>query len=152
MPAVRSSFLALLLGTLLPPFAFAWSTDPAVNTPVAAVAGDQVHVVALANSDGSTIVAWEDARGGNRDIYAQKLDPSGVALWGSNGLVVCNAGGDQTEPHIASDGSGGCIVAWIDRRSGGADLYSQHLNSTGVATWTFNGLILCNASGDQREL
>jgi hypothetical protein len=34
-----------------------------------------------------------------------------------------------------SDGSGGAVIAWQDQRTGGTDVYAQHLSATGTATW-----------------
>lgn len=50
-----------------------------------------------------------------------------------------------TDPLVSvSDGTGGVIVAWLDRRSGvHNDVYAQRLNAGGVPQWTINGVDVC---------
>src|SRR5208283_823681 len=60
-----------------------------------------------------------------------------------NGVVICNATSDQTNPKLVSDGAGGAIIAWRDNRSGNADIYSQRVNNLGNTLWTMNGIEIC---------
>jgi hypothetical protein len=96
-------------------------------------------------SDGSggLYAAWTDSRNapandpGNNyysDIYAQHLlaDGSRAPGWPVNGLPVCTApyeqiiGGSQTGDCAMSDGQGGVIFVWLDRRDEGPpDYFSQ---------------------------
>jgi hypothetical protein len=108
----------------------------------------QVDPKILADGAGGAFVTWEDARSGSR-VYAQRVNATGAALWTANGVAVCPAGGVQSAPRIASDGSGGAIVSWDDVRSGHADIYAQRVNTAGVAQWAAAGVPLCTASGDQ---
>jgi len=71
---------------------------------------------------GGAIISWVDCRStgpGNwwetGDIYAQRVDSSGVFEWAVNGIVICNAEGGQYEPRVCYDGSGN-IIAWEDTR------------------------------------
>lgn len=88
--------------------------------------------VAIDNS-GNSIVAWADKRSGNNDIYLQRFNASGVAQ-GKNIRVNDDVGvSDQQKPSVAIDGSGNCIVAWMDDRNTNVDIYLQRYNSSGVA-------------------
>src|SRR5262245_40380640 len=111
---------------------------------------------AVSDGVGRAIVVWEDSRGaGNtKDIYAQRIDGFGTALWTTNGVAVCNAANDQAAPVIVSDGSGGAIMAWTDDRAAGgaSDIYAQRLNGAGVAQWAPGGVALCVAAGAQQNL
>jgi hypothetical protein len=70
--------------------------------------------------------------------------------WTTDGIAVCTASDDQVTPTIASDGSGGAIITWLDfRSSSDYDIYAQQVSTAGVTGWTSNGEIICNASGDQ---
>ena len=76
------------------------------------------------------------------------------AQWAPNGNGLCVLAGDQSYPVIATDGGGGAFVVWADDRSGpSADLYLQHITSSGaiVAGWTANGNPLCTVANDQRS-
>lgn len=60
--------------------------------------------------------------------------------------VICTVSGNQSNPAMTSDGSGGAIIAWVDSRSGVgtqfADIYAQRISSAGVVQWTSTGVIL----------
>ena len=89
------------------------------------------------------IVAWSDSRSGDFDIYAQRVDASGNVLWADGGVPVCVAGGDQLFVQIAPDQSGGAFLAWNDQGRGSPDsrrIYAQHLDASGNATWTLDGI------------
>ena len=43
----------------------------------------------------------------------------------------CNAIGYQEEPEICSDGRGGAIIVWRDKRTGYYDSYAQRVDSNG---------------------
>jgi len=102
-------------------------------------------------SDGArgAIITWIDHRNGNDDIFAQRIDSTGTCQWAANGVPVCTAAFDQQYPQIVSDGVGGGIITWMDRRSGNFDIYAQRVSSTGVDEWTADGIAVCTAAQDQ---
>lgn len=98
---------------------------------------------------GGAIVTWQDNRNGNYDIFAQRVNSSGVAQWSANGVPVCLATGAQQFPTIAPDDSGGVIVAWEDARSGPLDIYARRVDANGNPRGAVDGDPLCTAAGDQ---
>ena len=123
-----------------------WTTDSTINTAVCTAVGDQIDLRAIGDGTGGIIIVWEDYRPGQyNDLYAQRIDVSGVVQWTTNGVAVCSASGYQTGPAICSDGSGGAFITWWDRRNEGPDgIYVQRINGSGVAQWTANGVIICD--------
>jgi hypothetical protein len=110
----------------------------------------QENPVLLPDGAGGGIIAWEDNRfATNSDIYAQKLDGTGVAQWSNNGVAVCSASYTQYNPGIISDGAGGAMISWEDNRASDANIYVQRINSSGVAQWTANGIAVCSAANQQ---
>lgn len=105
-------------------------------------------------SDGANgaIICWLDQRnfGSGQDIYAQKVNASGLVQWVSNGVAVCNANALQTAQQMISDGAGGAIIIWEDRRAE-RDIYAQRLNNSGAAQWISNGIPICNVTGIQTD-
>ena len=106
---------------------------------------------------GGAFVSWQDNRNGAQyDVYAQRLSPTGTLLWGANAKQVCGATGDQVNAKIESDSArNGCYIAWQDNRGGVSnsdDIYMQNLDSNGNALWTANGIVVCNAAGNQSAL
>lgn len=102
---------------------------------------------------GGAIVVWKDKRGGTTsDLYAQRINASGTMQWTANGVAVCTATGDQGDPAVVADGSGGAVVIWPDRRGGvNWKLYAQRIGGDGVPKWSTNGVPICSAAGDQFE-
>ena len=132
----------------------AWPHNPAVNLPICAVASYQNYPVIASDGAGGAIIAWEDQRGSDYDIYAQHVLVSGIPdpAWPVNGRALCTAINEQSSPVIVSDGSGGAIVAWQDYRSGtNYDIYAQHVLATGFVdpAWPLNGRALCQAANNQ---
>ncbi len=69
------------------------------------------------------------------------------AQWNSCGVGLTFEVADQNVPVVAPDGAGGAIVAWADHRRvtpyGTARwmIFAQHLNASGVAQWTADGVM-----------
>jgi len=101
-------------------------------------------------SDGAegAIAAWLDFRSGSWDVYAQRVNASGVLQWPDTAVVICSVA-NQPFPYpsgIDSDGAGGAIVTWQDYRSGASPaIYAQRVNVAGVPQWTANGVALSAA-------
>lgn len=152
---IRVFHVAILLCSLLAMNAHAqWSTNPAVNTPVySTYTGEQSEQRIIPDGSGGIIVAWQDNRAGNWNIYAQRLSAAGVPMWTANGVAICTAANTQWHPAIVSDGAGGAYIAWEDYRlsSSGSniDIYAQRINGSGVVQWTANGLAICTQTSSQ---
>jgi hypothetical protein len=80
---------------------------------------------------GGAIVAWADYRGGNYDIYAQRVNALGVVRWTVDGIALCAQTSSQQTCDIVADGAGGAIAAWEDWRSSTSDIYAQQIDSQG---------------------
>lgn len=108
----------------------------------------QSHPQLVSDGCGGAVIAWNDYRtwpAPNIDIYAQRVDPSGNLQWDSNGVAICAQDLIQYNPEICSDGSGGAIIAWYDKRWDNTDIYAQRVDSLGNCQWTANGIPICVA-------
>ena len=141
----------LVAALLVPSLAFSqWSGSPKVNNLITNAANDQVNPVSVSDGNGGAIIAWQDKRSGHYDIYAQRVTTNGTVQWAINGVAICSADSDQVNPAIISDGSGGAIIAWQDKRSGNYDIYAQRINASGVLQWSPSaGDSVCKAVFDQ---
>ena len=97
-----------------------WAADGIV---VCGYAGDQLWPVIAGDGVGGAIIAWQDYRGSDKgnyaqsldvNIYAQRIDASGTALWTPDGVPICTETSSQEDPLIVSDGDHGAVVAWPD--------------------------------------
>lgn len=110
----------------------------------------QKDVKVVSDGAGGAIAVWEDSLGGFWDVYAQRISSSGSIMWAANGVPVCVASMNQKNPRLVQDGSGGVYITWQDKRNGvDYDIYAQHLNSSGVALWTSDGIAICTSAGKQ---
>ncbi len=76
------------------------------------------------------VVAWEDYRNGNADIFARQFDGAGTPV-GSDFSVVPSPAADQPQyaPQIAFCGADKYVFGWLDRRLG-QEVYIQQFNPT----------------------
>ena len=119
------------------------------GTVICNATDDQWVYEICSDNVGGAIIIWEDDRGPDRDVYAQRIDASGNTLWMDNGTVICNATGGQMAPKICSDNVGGAIITWDDSRGDNLDIYAQRIDASGNTLWMDNGTVICNATGDQ---
>ena len=97
-------------------------------------------------------MTWRDNRSGLlSDVYAQRVNASGVLQWTTNGVPICAASGDQGDPNIVNDGSGGAIITWWDKRGVNSDIYAQRIDASGTVQWMTGGVIICAASRVQAQ-
>lgn len=90
-----------------------WTAD---GVPVCTATGIQSVEALVADGANGAIVSWYDYRSGtgDTDAYAQRLGPTGVTQWTSNGAVIAGGLASQSEITAVSDGSGGAILAFDD--------------------------------------
>jgi hypothetical protein len=112
------------------------------------MAGEHSFPIATSDGLGGGIFFWEGpGRDGYPDLYAQRIDASGAARWGSNGIGVVSAPNGQYPTGIVPDEEGGALVSWVDGRDGGFDLYMQRISAAGQPLWASNGVALARLSG-----
>ncbi len=130
--------------------ALLWETG---GISVCTAGGPQRYPQIAADGVGGFIITWYDRRNGNHhDIYAQRIDASGKVLWSPDGIAICTAAGEQYDPQLVSDGQGGAVIVWFDRRGGSNyDIYAQRIDSSGSVKWVLNGVTICSEKGDQEN-
>jgi predicted lipoprotein with Yx(FWY)xxD motif len=131
--------LLLVIALFMPDKAYSqWQGNP-VSTAV----NNQINPMMTTDGSGGTIITWQDRRNGKYEIFAQRMNSDGNAVWTTNGIPVCTQDSNYN-PIIVSDGSGGAIIAWQSYRgSATADIYAQRVNSSGAVQWTNNGVPVC---------
>lgn len=119
---------------------------------VCLASGSQTNPTLISDGAGGAIVAWEDFRDTlfSFDIYAQRLNSSGVRQWTVDGVSLVANDADQLGPSIASDGAGGAIVAWEDLRNATEDIFARRISSAGVPQWAADGIPVCTSIGTQQ--
>ncbi len=125
-----------------------WTTNGVL---VCNTATDQSNPQIVSDQAGGAIIVWQDYRSGtNWDLYAQRVTATGSMAWGSTGLPISTAAGEQSSQVIETDANGGAIIAWKDYRSGtDYDIYAQRVNASGTRIWNVNGDPIATVAYDQ---
>ncbi len=118
-----------------------WKYDGVVLCTAASI---QSAPTIISDGAGGAIVAWWDLLrvSSTYDLYAQRISANGTLLWPADGVALSVAVGDQVFPTLVSDGSGGVIATWNDRRSGFWDVYAQRISGAGTVQWNADGVVL----------
>ena len=94
----------------------------------------QENSVISSDENGNFIICWEDHRYGFfGEIFAQYYLNDGTTV-DENFIVNDDVGSENQEwPSIAKFINGDFIIAWVDSRSEGKDIYAQRYTSEGIA-------------------
>jgi hypothetical protein len=111
--------------------------------PVQGVSGPRLPVLAAL----ACLVMLPAARG---PAAAQTPDPDSL-FRSTRGVAVVSAPGHQFDAVAIEDGAGGAFLAWVDERSGHADIYALRMGPSGRAAtgWPAGGVAACRAERGQ---
>ena len=106
---------------------------------VQACVGPAEEAQVVSDGAGGAIIAYirdipcEDGRIGycDSDIYAQRIDAAGNALWGPDGVPICVGPSHPKTPKVVTDGAGGAIISFVDERA----VWAQRLDGDGHKLW-----------------
>jgi len=105
-----------------------WTTDGVV---ICSASGYQTNTSIMSDGSGGAIIAWEDGRAGN-DLYAQRVNASGVVQWTPDGVPICTEAGAQYNPRLVTNCVDGALICWDDWRGSTPDIYAQTVSGGGV--------------------
>lgn len=88
---------------------------------------------AVPDQAGGVILSWCD-RG---DVHARRLDGTGRDVWPRGAITVCQANDSQEDIRAVSDGAGGVIAVWEDRRRFPWAAYAQRIKHDGTIDAAF---------------
>lgn len=102
---------------------------------------------------GNVTVAWSVYLEGGNDLFAQRISAAGTILWGEEGIPVCEAPRDQSNPMVYSISDNEVYILWRDYRNSTmdlweGDLFGTHLDARGRirddSFWQTDGSPICN--------
>ena len=114
-------------------------------------AGSQNYPEIVYSNDNCAVIAWEDFRNNNTDIYCQKINESGDLLWATSGQALSLAFNAQIDLSIDTDNFGGMFASWLDK-SGGlilGNIYAQYISFDGQLLWRDNGMAIADIMGSK---
>jgi hypothetical protein len=147
MERVRFAVCLVVL-FLLTPISFAtWSTDPAVNLPVADGASDQAQPKVVPTSDGGCYISWFGGLASGYDVRLQKLDSDGNEVFAHNGILVADRSFSSTQDYgLDVDASGNALLAFRDDRLANVQITASKVSPTGTLLWGSSGIQLTNTT------
>ncbi len=70
-----------------------------------------------------------------------------TAAWSPIATTILASGAnDQVQPKLSRASSDGFFMSWFDNATGGYDVRANHFNSSGVASWGANGVLIADRS------
>jgi hypothetical protein len=108
---------------------------------------------AISDGENGAIIVWEDLREDIYfDIYAQRIDSLGTALWTPDGMAICTGTYSKADPTCTMTDLGNVFFAWDDQRSlSNYDIYAQLVTLSGSPLWLLDGVPATAASGSQHD-
>jgi hypothetical protein len=126
-----------------------WDVD---GVAVSTAANNQYYLDIAGDGAGGAIIAWADFRTGlQNDIYCQRINASGAALWAGTGAAISTVTGSKNLPVIVADGAGGALIAWQDSRNGWGNIFAQRVNASGVGQWASDGAAISTSEPTKNQ-
>ncbi len=103
-------------------------------------------------ADSTIILSWTCDLKNDKDIYIQKFNQRGTPKWKED-VPAIKIPKDQFGQKLLSDGKGGAIVFWIDRRqeSVRANIYAQRISSSGKRLWDSLGIAVGSHNNTEKS-
>ena len=105
-----------------------WGADGIVVSDMTGTPGGPKIV---SDGVGGAIIMWMNRNIIPWEVYAQRFDENGNALWRAGGIIVCEEADYSSFPEMTSDGAAGTIVTWGDDRGVDSDIYAQKIDADG---------------------
>ena len=123
-----------------------WTSNPAENTAITTMSGEQALPKIAVDSNGYAYVSWFTTETGNYNVRLQRLDLDGNALWLENGVLVSSEPQETwiTDYDLAVDPSGYAIITFTDIRTGQSNPVGYRISPNGDMFWGQTGIMLAN--------
>ncbi|HAM72060.1 MAG TPA: hypothetical protein DCM86_10495, partial [Verrucomicrobiales bacterium] len=110
------------------------------DIPICILPGVTKRYPTVATDGTDFLVAWEDNRGSDYNIYGTLVRSDGAVVRPA-GMVLCEAGGRQLAPTASFDGTNYRVV-WQDARSGATQIYGREISTAGVPLDPADGFLI----------
>ncbi len=103
----------------------------------------------VADSGGSAIIAMDDVRSGDFDVFAYKISPEGAALWGDDGVQLSSSPRDDLAPQAVIGSDDQAVVGWVRlgaEGEGDSAVVLQRLSANGLPLWG-EGMVISGGQG-----
>src|SRR5512136_2380560 len=123
-----------------------WTSDPAENTAITTMSGEQALPKIAVDNNGYAYISWFSNSAGNYDVRLQRLDHDGNTHWPDDGIVVSDEPQDTwiTDYDLAVDPSGYAVITFTDIRTGLSNPVGYRISPDGDMMWGLTGKMLAN--------
>ncbi|MBM4062689.1 MAG: hypothetical protein FJ265_16570 [Planctomycetes bacterium] len=95
----------------------------------------------ICDSEDHCVLAFTDTRAGSDlDVYAYRVSPAGVQLWGNNGVTLSTNPYSEANPRVCEASDGDFVFVWPN--TGTMTLQLQRLDRNGVARFPGDGIAI----------
>ena len=101
---------------------------------------DQNYIKMVSDNHGGAIIVWEDGRGSDGDIYAQRVNGNGVCLWTANGTLISLVDDEDYYPNVFVNQKDDIFVAWDKYDDDYYYVSAQKMNLNGACQWDLGGV------------
>ena len=104
----------------------------------------------IADPAGNAVLVFTDTRdGGDLDVFAYKLAPTGAMLWGADGVQLSTNNDYEPAPRVCRASDGDFVFVWARLPSvGDGGLMMQRLSPAGVPELAPGGLLVVTQPGE----
>ncbi|MBC8382429.1 MAG: T9SS type A sorting domain-containing protein [Candidatus Cloacimonetes bacterium] len=146
----KRAFLTILFCAIITIALYAeWSSDPAVNTVVCNLPGEDAIPKVVAGPTGDIYIGYFANESGNYNVRLQRYDAAGNAQWAANGILISNhtAMSWLTDWDMTVDQDNYAILTFQDiRNAGNNNVYAYRISPDGSFMWGPDGLELSNST------
>jgi len=93
------------------------------------------------DNSGNCVMAFNDVRDGNANVYAYSISPDGDFNWGDDGIALTSDPQDEYTPSITVTSTNDVIVAWSRPTATDNEIVMQKISQAGDLSWGNDGII-----------
>ncbi len=90
------------------------------------------------DNDACAIITFQDIRNGDNNIYAYRISPEGLFVWGANGIALSNNTDFEASPVVTITTMNNAVFAWTRENT----IMIQKVSPSGEKLWGENGIQL----------
>lgn len=92
------------------------------------------------DNNGNCVLAFNDVRDGNANVYAYAISPEGNFLWGADGIQLTSNPEDEYAPSITVNADNNTIVSWQQPGTPYRKAVIQKITPDGTLSWGASGI------------
>lgn len=92
------------------------------------------------DNSGNCVMAFNDVRDGNANVYAYSISSTGAFNWGNDGIALTSDPEDEFAPALTVTSTNDVIVVWSRPTATENEIVMQKISQSGTLSWGTSGL------------